>query len=93
MSNTIVTLWKGNSQVTAYVTIRQWNGDDWEDIIENAGYLVFTDDLYDDFEIEQMEETGEEYLDFWDRFVEYVLADVSAKTGITFEDYEVNQNF
>ena len=93
MTNTIVTLSKGNSQVTAYVTISKWNGDEWEDIIVDAGYLVFTDDLYDDYEIEEMEENGEEYLDFWDRFVEYVLADVTAKTGITFEDCEIRQNF
>lgn len=93
MVNTVVTLWKGNSQTTAFVTIRKWNGNEWVDIVENAGYLVFTDELYDDYEIAEMETTGEEYYDFWDRFVEYVLADVSAKTGITFEGYEINQNF
>lgn len=87
MANTIVTLWRGNTQVTAYVTIRKWNGEDWETIIEDQGYLVFPEDLYEDFGEE------EEPIDFWEDFAEYVVNDISYKMDIDLGEYEVHKNF
>lgn len=87
MANTIVTLWRGNTQVTAYVTVRKWNGEEWETIVEDKGYLVFKEDLYEDFGEE------EEPIDFWEDFVEYVLNNISYEMDIDFEDYEVQKNF
>lgn len=86
MANTIVTLWRGNTQVTAYVTVRKWDGENWETIVEDKGYLVFSDDLYDD---EEEEAAG----NFWYDFVEYVLDNISYEMDIDFEDYEIQKNF
>ena len=77
-------LMKGNTQVTAYVSFRMWDGSEWVDIIRDKGYLIFWDDLFD-------EDDDYNEGDFWTAFCEYVLNDINNKynLNINIDDIDV----